>query len=148
MVDNQLVVFRFDDEEYGVEISYVQEIIRIPQVTKIPDVPPYMEGVINLRGKVVPVIDLKEKFGLGQSQRHEDSRLLVLNLEGAIIGIVVDDVSEVLQLDESLMETLPENIDGVNGNCLKGVGKMDGRLLLLLDIEKSLKEAFVTIAKI
>jgi purine-binding chemotaxis protein CheW len=145
---NQLVVFSLDKEEYGVEIAYVQEIIRIPQITKIPDIPVFVEGIINLRGKVIPVIDLKKKFRLGQSGRFEDSRLVVLDIDGTAAAIIVDDVSEVMYLDETSVETLSAEIIGGNGNCLKGIGKMGDRLLLLLDIKRSLKEAFVSLSKI
>lgn len=138
MTYRHLVLFTLENEEYGVEISYVQEIIRIPQITKVPDMPSYVEGIINLRGKIIPVIDLKSKFGFGQSGRCEDSRLLVLTVEGITVSIIVDDVSEVLRLDEKCVETLPAKISRENGNCLSQIGKIDERLLLLLDVKKAL----------
>lgn len=139
----QLVVFALGNEEYGVEISYVQEIIRIPHITIVPDMPPYMEGIINLRGKVIPVIDLKKRFGFDSTVKLEDSRLMVLNIEKAIISVIVDDVSEVFRLDEQAIESLPSEIVAENGNSLQEIGKLGERLLLLLDVRKTFKDSYV-----
>lgn len=137
MTGDQVVIFALGSEEYGVEIRYAQEILRIPEIVKIPDSPAYVEGIINLRRKIIPVIDLKRKFGLGDSQTHADSRLVVLNIEGLILGIIVDDVSEVVKLEQNSIERLPAEFGGGNDNCLKGVGRIENRLLLLLDVKKS-----------
>lgn len=141
MANRQLIIFTLENEEYGVDTMFVQEIIRIPQLIKLPGTPSYVEGIINLRGKVIPVVDLKKKFGFGQSRKSEDSRLIVLNIDGAMAGVMVDDVSEVLRLDESQVEALPVEIMGTNRDCLKNVGRIDERLLLLLDVRKSLLES-------
>lgn len=143
MSASQIVVFELDKEEYGVEISSVQEIVRIPEIMRIPDVPAYIVGIINLRGKVIMVVDLKKKLGLGESQKHEESRLIVLNIAGQITGIMVDDVLEVLPLDERSIETLPPEIYGENAGCLRGIGRIENRLLLLLDVQKALAESML-----
>lgn len=131
---SQFVVFNLGNEEYGLEISFAQEIIRIPnQITKIPNMPLYFEGVINLRGKVIPVIDLKKRFGNEQTTRSVDSRLLILDLENMLLGTIVDDVSEVIMIDDQAIEQLKFDISGITMNSIKGVAKRDKRLIVLLD---------------
>lgn len=139
----EYVVFSLNNEEHGIEISFVQEIIRIPQlITKIPNMPSYIEGMVNLRGKVVPVIDLKKRFGFEQAERSIDSRLLILDLENMLLGIIVDDVSEVLKIDDQSIEELSSEISGIGSNSVKGIAKIDERLILLLDAMKMKTEVF------
>lgn len=139
----QFVVFSLGKEEYGVEINFVQEIVRIPeQTTKLPNMPSYIEGMVNLRGQVFPVIDLKKRFGLEQTERGIDSRLLVLDLDGMLLGTIVDDVSEVLKIDDQSIEQLNSQIASIGGNSVKGIGKIDDRLILLLDAMKLSDEVF------
>lgn len=139
----EYVVFCLGSEEYGIEISFAQEIMRIPQqITKIPNMPSYIEGMVNLRGKVIPVIDLKKRFGFEQTERSVDSRLLILDLESSLLGTIVDDVSEVLKIDERSIEKLASEISGIGKNSLKGIGKIDKRMILLLDAMKMKAEVF------
>lgn len=139
----QYVVFTLGEAEYGIDIACVQEIIRIPQqITQIPNTPPYVEGIINLRGKIIPIIDLKQRFGLEQSLRGADHRLLVLNLDNMLVGTIVDDVSEVLMIDHESMETLHSGISQISSNSVAGVGKVDERLILCLDALQLKSEAF------
>lgn len=130
---NQLIIFTLGKEEYGIDISYTKEIIRIPQITKMPSMPAFMEGIINLRGKVIPVIDLKKKFGFAQLERCNDHRLLILDLEGVDLGIIVDDVSEVVRVNEQAIEKLSTEIATFGGNSVQGIAKIDQRLILLLN---------------
>ncbi|WP_088226502.1 chemotaxis protein CheW [Desulfosporosinus sp. FKB] len=130
----QLVVFRLGDEEYALEITFAQEIIRIPErITKMPYLPSYIEGMIDLRGKAIPVIDLKERFGVEQSERGVDSRLLILNIENVGIGIIVDDVSEVIKVEEQSIERLNAELSGLGSSKVQGVVRIDERLILLLN---------------
>ncbi|WP_242966957.1 chemotaxis protein CheW [Desulfosporosinus sp. FKA] len=130
----QLVVFRLGDEEYALEITFAQEIIRIPErITKMPYLPSYIEGMIDLRGKAIPIIDLKKRFGVGQSERSVDSRLLILNIENVGIGIIVDDVSEVIKVEEQSIERLNAELSGLGSNRVQGVVRIDERLILLLN---------------
>lgn len=138
----QLVVFNLGLEEYSINISYAQEIIRIPKFTKIPNVPSFIEGVINLRGKVIPVFDLKKRFGLGQSERSTDSRLLILELEGMKVGIIVDDVSEVIRIDEQLIQNLSSEMVGISKNSIQGISIIDQRIIILLNALKLKSEIF------
>lgn len=139
----QLVVFRLGEEEYGIEIGFAQEIIRIPaQITKMPDMPSYLKGVIDLRGKVIPIIDLKERFGFRQAERSEDSRLLILDLENMLLGVLVDDISEVIKIEDEAIEKLSVEITSLGNNAIQGIARIDERLILLLNALKLKIEVF------
>lgn len=139
----EYVVFSLGKEEYGIEISFTQEIIRIPQqISKMPNMPSYIEGVTNLRDKVIPVIDLKKRFGFEQTERTNDSRLLILDLGNMLLGTIVDDVSEVIRIDDKSIEKLSFEISSIGSNNVKGIGKVGKRLILLLDAMKMKTEVF------
>ncbi|MGE5508135.1 MAG: chemotaxis protein CheW [Chitinophagales bacterium] len=144
----QLVVFSLGEEEYGVPVGQVQEIIRMAAITQMPKAPSFVEGVINLRGRVIPVVDLKRLFDLGQSAHDDKSRIIVVEVGDKTVGITVDDVSEVLRLPVGTIDP-PPAVAGADQGFLTGVGKLDQRLLMLLDLEKlmpglSLAEAGLT----
>lgn len=130
---HQYIIFTLGEQEYGIDISNTQKILRIPQITNMPNLPAFIEGVINLRGKIIPVIDLKKKFGLAQTQRGIDNRLLILDFEGTKIGIIVDDVSEVVSINEQVIEKLCTELVTLGGNSIEGIAKIDKRLILLLN---------------
>ncbi|HHW40223.1 MAG TPA: purine-binding chemotaxis protein CheW [Syntrophomonadaceae bacterium] len=136
----QLVVFRLGAEEYGVPITQVQEINHLSTPTRIPRSPAFVEGVINLRGKVIPVIDLKKRFELERTEYTEDARIVVVEISGHTVGVIVDEVSEVLRLPTSSIDPPPAIIAGITAEYLRGVGKLQDRLLILLDLEKILTE--------
>lgn len=137
------IVFMLNEEEYGIEIAYAQEILRIPNhMTKIPNMPSFVEGVINIRGKVIPVIDLKKRFDIQQTDKNEDSRLLILNLNDIILAIITDDVSEILSIEEDAIQTLNSAVSQIGQNSLTGIGKIEKRLILLLDVLKLKSEVF------
>ncbi|WP_406657513.1 chemotaxis protein CheW [Methanolobus sp. ZRKC2] len=137
----QLVIFNLGLEEFGVDIMKVQEIIRLPEITRIPKSPDYIKGVINLRGKIIVVMDLDQRFGLPSKEITEESRIVVVDIEGTIVGMVVDSVSEVIRLVSSNVDPTPEIItQKINADYLKGVGKMDDRLLILLNLENIVSE--------
>lgn len=138
----QVVVFTLGFEEYAINISYAQEIIRVPQLTKVPSMPEFVEGVFNLRGKVIPVIDLKKRFGFGKSERNEENRLLILDLEGIKLGIIVDDVSEVIKIDENTIQSLGEDICGISRNNVQGISLIGQRIIMILDIKKLKSDIF------
>lgn len=130
----QLVVFRLDKEEYGIEIGFAREIIRIPeQITKIPYMPSYIEGMIDLRGKMIPIIDMKKRFGFQQTERSVDRRLLILDLESVLWGVIVDDVSEVIKIEEQAIGRLSAEISSLGGSRIQGIARIDERLILLLN---------------
>ena len=137
----QLVIFQLGGEEFGVEIMQVQEIIRMPEITRIPQSPEYVEGVINLRGKIIVVINLDTRFDLNSKELDDDSRIIIVEVGDNVVGMVVDSVSEVLRLATSSVEAAPEIISSkIKADYLKGVGKLDDRLLILLDLERVLSE--------
>lgn len=132
MSSRQLVVFNLGLEEYAINISCAQEIIRIPKFTKIPNVPEFIEGVINLRGKVIPVFDLKKRFGINKTERGIDSRLLILELEGMKAGIIVDDVSEVIRIEEESIQNLSNEIVTISKNSIEGITLISERIIIIL----------------
>lgn len=134
---SQVVSFEIGAEEYAVDILEVQEINRMVEITRVPTAPSYVEGVINLRGKVIPIIDLRLRFGLPATDRTTESRIVVVDVNRNVIGLIVDSVSEVLRIPNSLIEP-PPNGKGGGAEFHKGVGRMDNRLLILLDLKRLL----------
>ena len=132
----QLVSFNIGSEEYGVDILKVQEINRMVEITKVPQAPRYVEGVINLRGKVIPIVDLRKRFDLDIKEYDKNTRIVVVDINGIIMGMVVDSVSEVLRLPSSTIEPPPEIVTGINAEYIKGVAKLEDRLLIFLDLSK------------
>ena len=133
----QLVTFEVQDEEFAVDILAVQEINRMMQITRVPQSPPDVEGVINLRGRIIPVIDLRKRFGVEEATEHgADSRIIVVEVSGRVLGFLVDRVHEVLRIDSSIVEPAPAMASGVDTDYIQGVGKLDDRLLILLDLER------------
>lgn len=134
----QLVTFSIGEEEFGVDILKVQEIIRTMEITKVPRAPEFVEGVINLRGKVIPIIDLRCRFGLEFKEHDKDTRIIVIEINNIVVGFVVDAVSEVLRIPTNTVEPPPPVVAGVDSDYISGVGKLHDRLLILLDLDKLL----------
>jgi purine-binding chemotaxis protein CheW len=134
----QLVTFSIGEEEFGVDILSVQEIIRMMDITKVPRAPDFVEGVINLRGKVIPIIDLRRRFGLSTRDHDKHTRIIVIEINNMIVGFVVDSVSEVLRIPASTVEPPPPVVSGLESEYISGVGKLEDRLLILLDLNKLL----------
>jgi len=137
----QLVVFQLAGETYGVDINHVQEIIRMQNITEIPRTPDFIEGVINLRGRVIPVIDLHKRFNLPLADATQNTRIMVVELDQMTVGMIVDSVSEVLRLPAASIEPPPPMISGVDVAYLEGVGKWNERLIILLDLNRVLRES-------
>jgi purine-binding chemotaxis protein CheW len=134
----QLVSFKIGNEEFGINILIVQEIIKTVQITKIPNAPVFVEGIINLRGKVIPVIDLRVKLNLEKKVQDKDTRIIVLEINSRTIGFIVDEVNEVLRIPKSITEPPPDMVTGLNSEFITAVGKLDDRLITLIDLEKVL----------
>jgi len=135
---HHLVTFNLGKEEYGVEIECVQEIIRATDITPVPGAPAHVRGVINLRGKIIPVVDLRMRFNLPAVEAGDGQRIMVVELREKRIGMLVDGVSQVIKVPSGVVETLPEEATSVNENYISGVGKLDSRLIIILDLNKSL----------
>ncbi|WP_045214195.1 chemotaxis protein CheW [Desulfonatronovibrio magnus] len=134
----QLVTFSIGGEEFGVEILTVQEIIRMLEITRVPKAPDFVEGVINLRGKVIPIIDLRKRFGLESRVHDKNTRIVVIEINKMIVGFVVDSVSEVLRIPADTVEPPPPVVAGLDSEYISGVGKLEDRLLILLDLDRLL----------
>jgi purine-binding chemotaxis protein CheW len=136
--DLQVVGFRIGNETFGVRIGSVREIVRVPEITAVPSAPETIEGVINLRGKIIPVMDLRKRFGQTEIQPDKKNRILVVELDNKLVGLIVNAASEVLRIAPSEIEA-PGNLfaEGESG-YVTGVGKLKGRLIILLDIAKLL----------
>lgn len=133
----QLVIFRLGNEEYGLPITKVQEINGLVPITKLPQTPSFMEGVINLRGRIIPVIDLRKRFQLKVTDHSEDTRIIIIDVKGQTVGIMVDGVSEVVRMPGANVEPPPPAFI-LDAKYIDGVGKLDDRLLILLDIDNIL----------
>jgi len=132
----QLVSFVVGTEEFGVDISCVQEINRMLQITKVPNAPEYVTGIINLRGRVIPVIELRKRLGLSPKDYDKHTRIIVIEVSGKTVGFIVDAVKEVIRISQNITEAPPELTAGVNSEFIKSVGKLEDRLLILLDLDK------------
>lgn len=136
MAEHQFVVFKLNKEEYGIEIMQVQEISPYQKATSVPNAPVFVDGIINLRGEVIPVINLKRQFNIAETEITEQTRLIVVNSGRRRIGFVVDDASEVITMAEDNIEEVPPMIVGDNKKYLKGVGKIENRILIILDLQQ------------
>ncbi len=132
----QLVTFKLGSEEFALDILKVQEINRIVEITKVPKAPDFVEGVINLRGRVIPIVDIRKKFHLNIKEATKETRIIVVNIMNKTIGLIVDSVSEVLRINSLTIQPPPPLIAGLDSDYIKGVGKLDERLIILLDIDK------------
>lgn len=134
-----IVGFRVGREVFGVPIALVHEIVRVPEITSVPDSPGCVQGVINLRGKIVSVVDLRQRFGEKEIKSNKKNRILVTEVGGKLVGLIVDSASEVLKIPENEIE-LPPVFDHGESNYVTGVGKLNGRLIILIDLNKILQK--------
>ena len=136
----QLVSFKIEKEEFGIDILKVQEINKLVQITKVPNAPHFVDGVVNLRGRIIPIIDLRTRLGLPKKEHNKDTRIIVIELNNNTIGFIVDAVSEVLRISSDIIEPPPTISKGIDSDYITSVAKLDDRLLILLDLEKLLSQ--------
>lgn len=134
----QVVTCRLDREEFAVDILRVQEINRMVEVTRVPKAPHFVEGVINLRGRIIPVLDLRRRFGVPDAERTARSRIVVVNVRGRVVGLIVDSVTEVLRIPRATVEPPPSLGATTGAEFILGVGRINDRLLTLLDLNRLL----------
>jgi purine-binding chemotaxis protein CheW len=133
-----VATFFLSKEEYGVDVRLVQEIIRVTEITQVPRAPEFIKGVINLRGRIIPVVDLKRKLGLGEVETSRQARIVVVEVRGRLIGLLVDGASQVLKLPVSSIEPAPEEVVSVDEHHIRGVAKLEARLIILVDLQRVL----------
>jgi purine-binding chemotaxis protein CheW len=138
---NEFLTFTLGAEEYGVDILKVQEIRGYGTVTRIPDAPDFVKGVVNLRGTIVPVVDMRLKFKLGKADYNTFTVMIILNVADRVVGMVVDSVSDVVALTPAQMRPAPELGSSVGAQFLTGIGTLDQRMLILVDIERLMTSA-------
>ncbi len=132
----QLVGFRLDNEDYAIAITKIQEIILIKPITRIPQMPDFIEGLINLRGSVIPIINLRKRFGLLPRDLDDDTRIIVVNVHDKTVGCIVDAVTQVMRINRDQVQPPPLGVLAVNHQYLAGLAKLEERLLIILDIDK------------
>ncbi len=135
---NQLISFIVGEEEYGLEILRVKEVIRIREITRLPRAPSFVKGIINLRGDVIPIIDLRDKFGLEHKEYTSMTRVIVVDVDGRLVGMVVDAASQVVRVPADQIDPPPPIVGGLSVEFIKGVGKIEERLIILLNIDRIL----------
>ena len=138
LTETQLVIFDLASEYYGVDIGDVREIIRMQTITRVPGAPSFVEGLINLRGRVVPVVDLRKRLNLKVSEQTKDSRVVVVDIAGQNVGVIVDGVTEVLRIPNSSVEPPSDMVTGVDSDYLRGIAKLESKLIILLEMNKVL----------
>jgi purine-binding chemotaxis protein CheW len=134
-----LATFFLAGEEYGVDVRLVQEIIRVAEITQVPRAPEFIKGVINLRGRIIPVVDLKRKLGLGEVEKTRQARIVVVKVNGRLIGLLVDGASQVLRVPVSCIEPPPDEVVEINAEYIRGVAKLSTRLIILVDLRQILE---------
>lgn len=132
----QYVSFNLDSEKYAVDIMFIEEIIRLVEITQVPRAPEFVEGIINIRGKVIPVVDMKKKLGLGSISPNNNTRIIITNIKGKKVGFLVDSVNEVLRVDDSVIDDAPAVTMNLDSSYIKGVAKTEKGLFIVLDISK------------
>lgn len=134
----KVIVFRLVDEEYGVEVSQVRSIERMQNITRVPRTPEFVKGVINLRGVVTPIIDLKTRFSLGSEEYSDSTRIIIVAVEDMEVGLIVDAANDVIDIPLSSIEQPPAVVGGIKATYLRGVAKLQNRLLIMLNLDKVL----------
>lgn len=141
MFKGQYVVFNLDDENFAVDITKIKEIINIGMISKVPDVPDFIEGIINMRGNIYAVINLRNKFHFQKKQFDENTKILLVNVNGMMVGIIVDGVTEIIKVEEEDIDNTPQVISNVSGDFIQGVVKKEKDIAMLLDVDKVIGNA-------
>ena len=142
----EYLTFRLDQEEYGIDILKVQEIRGYEQPTRIANAPAFIKGVVNLRGTIVPIVDMRLKFNCAQADYNSFTVVIILNLRDRVVGIVVDSVSDVMELSAENIRSAPDVESAIDNGCILGLGSVGERMLILLDIEKLMSNADIGLA--
>ena len=136
--NRQFVVFELDNEEYGIDILRVKTIEKVTKITRIPKSASYIKGVINLRGEIVPIVDLREKFKLESKEESDNTRIIIVYIDDINVGLIVDSASTVMEINNDMIEAPPESLGNAEQNNIYGIGKLDNKIIILLDVVKML----------
>ncbi|MEF3254659.1 MAG: chemotaxis protein CheW [Deferribacterales bacterium] len=136
MAIQQYVTFNLDSEKYAMDIMFIEEIIRVTEITEVPRAPEFIEGIINIRGKVIPVVDLKKKLGLGSISQDNNTRIIITNIRNKKVGFLVDAVNEVIRIDSSEIEPTPAVTMTLDSSYIVGMAKTDKGMIIIIDIAK------------
>jgi len=136
--NRQFVVFELDNEEYGIDILRVKTIEKVARITRIPKSASYIKGVINLRGEIVPIVDLREKFKLESKEESDNTRIIIVYIDDINVGLIVDSASTVMEINNDMIEAPPVSLGNIEQNNIYGIGKLDNRIIILLDVFKML----------
>ncbi len=139
-----LVVFRLGDEEYAVPIAVVREIVRVQDITRVPHAPEHIRGVMNLRGRILPVVEIRARLGLDPARLAPLSRVVVVEVEGRTLGLLVDAVAQVTRISDRLVTAPPDEVRAAGADAIHGVARLDRRLLILLDLARVLRAEAVS----
>lgn len=139
-VEMNFIVFVIGEKEFGVDVKQAREIIPTTELTVIPNSSDFLKGVLNLRGDIIPIIDLRKKLSLQGSSNYQDDKIIIVELDQNLIGMQVDDVREMMRISADKIATPPRLVQGINSDYLSGVGKLEDRLLILLNLDKVLSE--------
>ena len=137
MAENQFVIFKLGNEMYAVDILNVGGISEYRDITNVPNAPYFIEGIINLRGDIIPIVNLKKRFAIPEKEVDSDTRIIINNISGKDIGFIVDEASQVVKIDDDNIENAPDIIKGADREYIHGVGKMGNEIVILLDLEKN-----------
>lgn len=140
MAENQFVIFKLGEERYAVDILNVGGISEFRDVTKVPNAPYFIDGIINLRGDIIPIVSLKKRFNIPEKAVDSDTRIIINNIRGKDIGFVVDEASQVIKIDDADIEDAPDIVKGADRQYISGVGKVNDQIVILLNLEKILNE--------
>lgn len=140
MGEKQYVIFKLGNEAYGVDIMNVKEICEYKESVRVPNTPKFIDGIINLRGDITPIVNLKKRFDLEDTGTNSDTRVIVIGIQNKQVGFVVDEASQVIRISEENMEPAPDLITGVDKKYITGVGKLEDKIVLLLDLEYILSD--------
>jgi purine-binding chemotaxis protein CheW len=136
MFKGQYVIFSIENENFAVDITKIKEILNVMEISKVPNVPDFIEGMINMRGNIYAVVNLRSKFNFPKKQSDQDSKILLVNIDGMMVGIIVDGVTEIIKIEESDVDNAPQLISKVNGDFILGIIKRDTNIAMLLDVGK------------
>jgi len=139
-MSKQIVIFKLSDEDFCVDINQVIEIIRLQTIIKVPNAPSFVEGITNLRGTVIPIVDLKKRFNLPLSEKNDNNRIIVVNVTSRPVGFIVDSVTEVLHVEDSAIQEAPDIIKGIGKEYITSIINLKDRLIINLDLHKILTE--------